>query len=241
MPSSGAPASPAAGRADSRLVRCSSGSQPRKPSPTSDRDDAEHPVEHVGVLEHAAGPARRTPSRRRRRRRVKPSTNSSAPSTMRAARGRPRCAPRSPSSPTAGRCGSGDRRGADQPGDVGEVAGHQRQHAGRGEADQPDERRDAGRHEQRAVGDEASGRSHPRHSPPRRTGRARVRRSSCDTVPVYTAATRPSRVQHDGGRDRVRRVVPERQGHLAARVVQRRELDAEAVDERRRRTARRSP
>src|SRR3712207_9175349 len=49
------------------------------------------------------------------------------------------------------------------------------------------------------------------------------------TLSLHDALPISLRVEHDRGRDRVGRVVPERQRHLATRVVQRGELDAEAV------------
>src|SRR3712207_8776061 len=56
-----------------------------------------------------------------------------------------------------------------------------------------------------------------------------IRRPPRSTLFPYTTLFRS--VQHDGRGDGGRGVVPEGQRHLAARVVERRELDPEAVDE----------
>src|SRR3954451_11011988 len=82
MPSSGAPASPAAGRAESRLVRCSSGSRPRKPSPTR---IVITPKTRLSTSEYSSISRPKPPNAapKATNTAVKPSTNSTAPSTMR--------------------------------------------------------------------------------------------------------------------------------------------------------------
>jgi hypothetical protein len=125
----------------------------------NDRDDAEHPVEQVRPLEQQPAEAAERRAERDEDQREPEHEQHGAgehPPPRRALVGLGAHRGRRPPGPADG--GGRRRTGAraDQAGDVGEVAGHERQHARRGEADQPHERRHPGGDEQRAVGDQAA-------------------------------------------------------------------------------------
>ena len=139
-PSSGAPASPSAGRQCSRHSRCSRGTQPRKARPSTivstpsdplsaslvlEQERAEPAEQHAGADEHDGEPG---------------------DEQQRAGEQPARAVPARPGRPPV------------SPVDVGQVAGHQRQHARRQERHQPGERRDRQGQQQRAVGDGACAR-----------------------------------------------------------------------------------
>src|SRR6478672_3045888 len=226
MPSSGAPARPAAGRAESRLVRCSSGSRPRKPSPTR---IVTTPKTRLSASACSSSSRPRPPKAapNATKTAVKPRTNSSAPVTMRVrgetwVRTAVTVVPDADASAAGAPVPTSPETYARYPGTSGSTQG-----------------------EAKLISPTSAATPAATSSGPSVTSERKVSPTSLLLENAVDHATQvlrgdgtgvdrshpPLRVDDDGGRDRVRREVAERQRHLPARVVQRGVGDGEPVDE----------